>query len=174
VTARVAGGIGLVACAAVMALAVGGGQVFGGLGSLFGRAAEPPLQVADATSPDAGIVAAPPVVATRVAASHRPRRATRRLVSIRRAPVPHRTKPIRRAPVPPSTPGHESPAPPQPPAPPQAPAPAPGKGQLVSTVAGTVDQVVSQAPPQARPVTAPVEDVIQQLVQACNGLPGCP
>src|SRR3954454_3087085 len=55
---RIAGGIGIVACAAVIALAAGGGNVFGGLGGLFGAGGSS-LELARAGAPAADIVAAP-------------------------------------------------------------------------------------------------------------------
>jgi hypothetical protein len=173
--ARIAGGIGLVACAAVIALAAGGTSVFGGIGSLFGKSGDS-LQVANAGNARADIVAAPatPTPAARPAPiAVRTAPPARRHVNNRKRDAPRAVRPKR------SSPAAGEPAPAAPPAPTPAlpappPAPRPGGGQVASTIAETVKQVASQAPPQVSPITKQVDDVVDALVQTCQGLPACP
>ncbi len=171
--ARVAAGIGIVACAAVIAFAAGGSGVFGGLGSLFGSRGES-LQVAETGAGAADIVAAPSA-AERKAAS-----APQRTTSGGRNPVQPRrhasrpAPPTTGAPAPVSSP---SPTPsPLNPAPslPAPPAPTPAPSPVVRTVGETVKQLTAQAPPQAQPVTKPIDDAVDRIVQTCATLPVCP
>jgi antitoxin (DNA-binding transcriptional repressor) of toxin-antitoxin stability system len=170
--ARVAGGIGLVACAAVIAFAAGGGGVFGGLGGLFGRDGQS-LEVARSGSPAADIVAAPTAAVRRRASNravigHRteaaPRQQRRQGTGLQRS-VPPRLSPS----VPPSG------SPPVlPPGAPPAPAPAPGGGQATGTAGGAVKQVTNQAPPPLQPLTQPAADAVDMIVKTCQAAPLCP
>jgi hypothetical protein len=167
---RVAAGLGIVGCAAVIAFSAGGGGLFGGLGGLFGSSGEQSLQVAKADSRAADILAAP------IAGERATRAATGGSVVRNPTPPGSRGQPRQRG-------GHArpSPSPPRPasglvpvPVPAPSPAPAPGGGQMVSTVGSTVTQIVAQAPPQAQPLTQPVDNAVDALAQTCVGLPVCP
>jgi hypothetical protein len=171
--ARVAAGVGVVACAAVIALAAGGSGVFGGLGSLLGRNGSS-LEVAKAPAPPADIVAAP-TASERAGALHRRGPATTpRKPSTRhpRSSAPRRpaTKPAPGTGIPPATP----PTTPLPTLPPPPPSPAPGTGQAVSALGESVKEIVDRAPPQTQPITKPVDDAVDTLMAACQGLPVCP
>jgi hypothetical protein len=175
--ARVAGGIGIVICAAVIAFAAGGAGVFGGLGSLLGRSGAS-LQVAKHSTSAADIVAAP-TAADRAAAL----RTFARAPGLQGGQSPRRgsrapSSPAPRSPSAGPTPAIPplSPAPNPPPTvpPPSPPAPPPGSGQVVTTLGEAVKQVTSQAPPETRPLTKPLNDAVDTLVQACRGLPACP
>lgn len=174
---RIAGGIGIVACAAVIALAAGGGSVFGGLGGLFGARGSS-LQVAKDDAPAADIVASP-TAAEQVAALRARIAPTRTLVILRshRRAATHRERSAPR-PVNPGAPLAPAPSPapgPTPtPVPQPAPAPSPGGGQVVTTVGNTVRQVTNALPPQTQPLTQPVNDAVDTLEQVCQGLPVCP
>jgi hypothetical protein len=173
--ARIAGGIGIVACAAVVALAAGGGTVFGGLGGLFGSSA-PALQVARGETSAAADIVAAPNAADRAAARRRAalnelsrRTETRSRPHTRRVgtPPPRSTQPVALSPSPSPVPAPPSPAPP-------TPVPSPGGGQVIMTVSETVKQVTNQAPPQLQPIAQPINDTVDTLVQTCQGLPICP
>jgi hypothetical protein len=175
--ARVAGGIGIVACAAVVALAAGGGTLFGGLGGLFGAGGSS-LQVARDAAPQSDLVAAPTAAERSALARHRTIAFERRAAHRRQTVRGHgrtRSKPPRKAPgAPPPAGGNPAPAPvPSLPPPPQ-PAPSPGGGQVATTVAQTVQQIASQAPPAVQPITDPIADAVGTLVQTCVTLPACP
>jgi hypothetical protein len=168
--ARIAGGIGIVACAAVIAFAAGGGNVFGGLGSLFGGQGHS-LQVAKAAAPASDIVAEP-------AGTVAPRHAAGVVVRRQVGGAPRKPPRLRaRGREPQRPPQSSTPAPhpaqPVPPLPP-VPAPSPGGGQVVHTVAETVKQVASQLPPQVQPLTQTIDQAVDKVEQACHGLPACP
>jgi hypothetical protein len=164
--ARIAGGIGIVACAAVVAFAVGGGGVFGGLGSLFGRNGQS-LEVAKAVSPRADIVAAPTAAERTAAVPALANPAPRRPTSNRRRRSGSALPPRASNPAP-------APSRPLPGQPPVLPPPAPGGGQTVGAAGETVKQVADQAPPPLHPVMQPVGGAVDTVVQTCRGLPVCP
>jgi hypothetical protein len=164
--ARIAGGIGIVACAAVVAFAVGGGGVFGGLGSLFGRNGRS-LEVAKAASPRADIVAAPPAAehAAAVPALAQPAPRTPATDRRRRSGSARPPRASNPAPAPPQpSPGRQ----------PVLPTPAPGGGQTVGAGGETVKQVADQAPPPLQPAMQPVGGAVDTVVETCRGLPVCP
>jgi len=169
---RIAGGIGIVACAAVIALAAGGGNVLGGLGGLFGTSGTS-LEVAKAGAPSADIVASP-TAAQRAALLRLNIRARQPLGAPHtRAHRPNRSRPQQppRQPVAPQP----APAPSRPiPSVPAPPAPAPGGGQVTSTVGQTVKQVTSTAPPPLQPITKQLDNAVDTLVTTCGSLPVCP
>jgi hypothetical protein len=170
--ARIAGGAGIVACAAIVAFAAGGGSVFGGLGGLFGSPGKS-LQVAGADAPAADIVAAPPIATSAVALGHglvTPRGGGRRVRAAHPKHSPRTTPP---SPLPVLQPA-PNPVPPSPVPAPPPPGPSPGSGQVTHTVGDTVKQVTSQAPPPLQPVTQQVNNTVDTLEQACSGLPVCP
>jgi hypothetical protein len=152
----------------VIAFAAGGGGVFGGLGSLFGRNGAS-LQVAQAAAPDSDIVAAPTAAERR--ATLTPVRAPARREP-RRTPsrVPSRTPPAPVIGLPPSGPAPVNPAPTVP----APPAPAPPPAPVVTAVGQAVKDVTSQAPPDAQPITKPIDVAVDRLVQTCASLPVCP
>jgi hypothetical protein len=167
----------MVACAAIVALAVGGGTVFGGLGGLFGRSGTS-LQVAERGSTTAADIVAAPNAADRAALArrlagdnapagkHTPR-------SHGRSRKPTGGQPPSRAPSQQPSPVGQVPGPP-PQLPPTTPTPSPGGGQVVTTVGGTVKQVTDQAPPPLQPVTKPLNDAVDNVLKTCQGLPVCP
>jgi hypothetical protein len=175
--ARVAGGIAILGCVAVIAFAAGGPGVFGGLSSLLGRDGAS-LEIAK-HAPSAADILAAPTAADRAAALLSLTRPPRRNGgsgsprSRSRAPSP----PAPRSPSSRPTPAIPplAPAPnPSPSLPPPSPAPSPGSGQVVTTVGEAVKQVTSKAPPETQPLTKPLNDAVDTLVQACRGLPVCP
>jgi hypothetical protein len=175
--ARIAGGIGIVTCAAVIALAAGGAGVFGGLGSLLGRSGTS-LEIATHNTSAADIVAAPTAAERAV----EPRTVTRSPAGNGRPQSPRRGSQAPSTPPGPTTPGSSTPAippvapspNPAPSLPPPGPAPSPGSGQVIATLGDALKQVTSQAPPEARPLTQPLNDAVDTLVQTCRGLPACP
>lgn len=161
----------MVACAAVVAFAIGGGGVFGGLGGLFGGAGRS-LQVAKASSPAADIVAGPPAVRRAAVIPTRPHGgALGHQVPQRGSAPAHQGPALTPAPAPPPVPSAPPPVQVPPPGPP---VPSPGGGQAIGAVGNGVTQVTAQAPPQAQPIVQPVNDVVDTLVQTCQGLPACP